>query len=1187
MNQGRPADVSAKPSRGIASRVGKIVQNSLNKLHISGRGRVWRRHHVADVDQSNGANQASLEIISGVSTIHQLAMDSSVDRARQGELLRQQSRLPQSPCWLSSGRLSAAVEAERFDEEELLDRRNIVLERHASTMDYPKNLTDCREMLAGESRQDRYVISSATSFGRRKEASRARQITRSIGRQLSKHLPRLLVSWFHKIRAKKRYGRRTGDLSDQMRDAEPPPLMLDLKPPAELAAVVNANSSVIDRYSASLAGPPSSSSSVPQREPTVPSSRPSAASSTGVSGQYQYQFQNQQQLQNALDQQSRRRSSELSSALAEQPSESNDSQPKQLLQRMHMNISSNTPTSSSSSSYSANSSCVNSSASSMVGRRHPITSRESHHSNKLRHHSTTSDFNNRSNNDIRSGSIVSSSGASTSGSQEREPNKRWAPPVMRAKLPRSNVINFAQLVKEDLELANQLENNKRPTDRVSDLMEPTLSGSCNDEGGHNQTGRPGNSSYLNSANLHEEEITSISPISSFSPSRSSHRSTSSPSEVILNSSQELNEHPTSRNVLRSLDGNRIRCGSSDFNERSSDLLTGERQMMGNCSISTAAETNSLISAKLAAASSCSATSTSCNSQYLHLGFARSTTYNSGFTNNNAHQQHHHTIQKSHTSRAIRDGIDGCEEEENNGYPQQRQHFKHFAHRRSAGAANSNIQQRRSLQFHPSYCRNSVLGKQQQAPFCPQQYHHLTTHASGHDCSISNNENLNEAYSDWYFHQRDRGFRNHSITSGENIHHQFQSANFILDLHRQQRLKQQQQDMDALQRHQLNQQVDEVNLVNSSATDQADDIERRVEQSQHPPRSRRIKRPCIRDTPREYLSKSSHDGLINSNQSDKYHHNHQRFNLDELPPPPEMPPPMKRQHKSQISSNSANDLQLIPPPPVLMVNNHELNETPIDHQLVSPQPQQRQRIVLQASTSELMRCLSDFLHIKCPRLKNFQSSQAVNWLRGVDRTLLVQGWQEIAFINPANVVFLYMLLRELVHENIENEHELQTIVMTSLYLSYAYMGNEISYPLQPFLCEQDSHENFWDRTLYIINLLSGHMLRLNAEPSYFAEVFSELKNYQYIAMSLLDNGIMMPSPDPMHLRNLYKRDCNGSVVNQQQATNNVNGDQFYSNNNSKNSQNTVLPPVNLNPANNSRKILKETNRDTHQRTYSIS
>ena len=63
-------------------------------------------------------------------------------------------------------------------------------------------------------------------------------------------------------------------------------------------------------------------------------------------------------------------------------------------------------------------------------------------------------------------------------------------------------------------------------------------------------------------------------------------------------------------------------------------------------------------------------------------------------------------------------------------------------------------------------------------------------------------------------------------------------------------------------------------------------------------------------------------------------------------------------------------------------------------------------------------------------------------------------QDIAFINPANVVFVYMLVRDLVDEDVETEDELQAIVLTCLYLSYSYMGNEISYPLKPFLVDQD-------------------------------------------------------------------------------------------------------------------------------------
>lgn len=70
-------------------------------------------------------------------------------------------------------------------------------------------------------------------------------------------------------------------------------------------------------------------------------------------------------------------------------------------------------------------------------------------------------------------------------------------------------------------------------------------------------------------------------------------------------------------------------------------------------------------------------------------------------------------------------------------------------------------------------------------------------------------------------------------------------------------------------------------------------------------------------------------------------------------------------------------------------------------------------------------------------------------------------QDVAFINPANVVFVYMLVRELVTGDEIKESELQASVLTCLYLSYSYMGNEISYPLKPFLVE-DSKEKFWDR-----------------------------------------------------------------------------------------------------------------------------
>lgn len=51
-----------------------------------------------------------------------------------------------------------------------------------------------------------------------------------------------------------------------------------------------------------------------------------------------------------------------------------------------------------------------------------------------------------------------------------------------------------------------------------------------------------------------------------------------------------------------------------------------------------------------------------------------------------------------------------------------------------------------------------------------------------------------------------------------------------------------------------------------------------------------------------------------------------------------------------------------------------------------------KTVIQASTSELLKCLGIYLQRKCYKLKNFQAGDAVMWLRTVDRSLLIQGWQ---------------------------------------------------------------------------------------------------------------------------------------------------------------------------------------------------
>ena len=55
------------------------------------------------------------------------------------------------------------------------------------------------------------------------------------------------------------------------------------------------------------------------------------------------------------------------------------------------------------------------------------------------------------------------------------------------------------------------------------------------------------------------------------------------------------------------------------------------------------------------------------------------------------------------------------------------------------------------------------------------------------------------------------------------------------------------------------------------------------------------------------------------------------------------------------------------------------------------------------------------------------------------------------------------------QTVFNSSSTQAVVLACLYLSYSYMGNEISYPLKPFLVETDK-EKFWDRCVTIINKL---------------------------------------------------------------------------------------------------------------------
>ncbi|XP_028292752.1 cyclin-dependent kinase 5 activator 1-like [Gouania willdenowi] len=175
----------------------------------------------------------------------------------------------------------------------------------------------------------------------------------------------------------------------------------------------------------------------------------------------------------------------------------------------------------------------------------------------------------------------------------------------------------------------------------------------------------------------------------------------------------------------------------------------------------------------------------------------------------------------------------------------------------------------------------------------------------------------------------------------------------------------------------------------------------------------------------------------------------------------------------------------------------VQKQPSSLSLVSPR-----RIVIQASTGELLRCLGDFMCRRCFKLKELNSGEVILWFRNIDRTLLLQGWQDQGFITPANVVFVYLLCEDAIEDRVESTAELQGTFQTCLYLAYSYMGNEISYPLKPFMIESNK-DVFWDTSLRIIDRMSAKMLQLNADPHFFTEVFQDLKNQRDTSESNLD------------------------------------------------------------------------------------
>ncbi|XP_041752986.2 cyclin-dependent kinase 5 activator 1-like isoform X1 [Coregonus clupeaformis] len=187
-----------------------------------------------------------------------------------------------------------------------------------------------------------------------------------------------------------------------------------------------------------------------------------------------------------------------------------------------------------------------------------------------------------------------------------------------------------------------------------------------------------------------------------------------------------------------------------------------------------------------------------------------------------------------------------------------------------------------------------------------------------------------------------------------------------------------------------------------------------------------------------------------------------------------------------SNNAASSVEKAP-----LTNSNTAPDTPqtvIVQDLDTP----KRLVMVHATTGELLRCLGEFLCRRCYLIQDMSSMDPELWLRVVDCYLLVNCYQNQSCINPAMVVFLYMLCREAVSSEVATLHELQAVLLTCLYTTCSYIGNQISYPLGPFLVET-CRQTFWIRCMSITKLMSGKMLQMNTDPNFFSQMFADLKN----------------------------------------------------------------------------------------------
>lgn len=109
-------------------------------------------------------------------------------------------------------------------------------------------------------------------------------------------------------------------------------------------------------------------------------------------------------------------------------------------------------------------------------------------------------------------------------------------------------------------------------------------------------------------------------------------------------------------------------------------------------------------------------------------------------------------------------------------------------------------------------------------------------------------------------------------------------------------------------------------------------------------------------------------------------------------------------------------------------------------------------------------------------------ELVGWFRGVDRSLLLQGWRNRAFRTPSACSCTCCAASRCAGTRAGVGRRAQAAFLTCLYLAYSYMGNEISLPAQALPSWSPTRSASGNAACASSSGSSPQMLRLNADPT---------------------------------------------------------------------------------------------------------